>query len=290
MVAKRQDIERFLRFFAATIGSDAIDDWTPAVSKAFAAMLVSEVSAKTQKPLCATTVNRVMATLRTFARWVHKERAFLAGMPLTGVKPRTVDAPAWYGLTDRQVIRLKVACEQRQSFCVSKIQQPRLETAVFMVLLMTGMREHELVALDVHQYRERAFHEVKRKGAKVTKRINLHREAREALDTYIKEVRGALMPPSSGPIFVGRSGNRLTVHGVGYICGRLAKQASVNLPPEERFRLTPHMLRHTFLRRVADKHGIHVAQELSGNVGMREIFRYTKPSDADMVRTVEELF
>ena len=147
-----------------------------------------------------------------------------------------------------------------------------------------------LVGLDMHQYRERALHEVKRKGAKVTKRINLHREAREARDIYIEEVRDASEGGPSGPVFVGRSGRRLTVHGVGYICSRLARQASVSLPEAERFRLTPHMLRHTFLRRVADKHGIHVAQELSGNVGMREIFRYTKPSDADMARTVEELF
>jgi integrase/recombinase XerD len=50
------------------------------------------------------------------------------------------------------------------------------------------------------------------------------------------------------------------------------------------------MFRHTFLKRIADKHGVHVAQELSGNTSIREIFRYTKPSEEERDQHVEELF
>lgn len=51
-----------------------------------------------------------------------------------------------------------------------------------------------------------------------------------------------------------------------------------------------HMLRHTFLKKVTDKHGVHFAQELSGNVSIKEIFRYAKPSQDEMQSTIEELF
>lgn len=58
----------------------------------------------------------------------------------------------------------------------------------------------------------------------------------------------------------------------------------------ESFQLTPHMLRHTFLNRVADKHGIHVAQQMSGNVSGQEIFRYTKPSQDEVDETAEAIY
>ena len=50
------------------------------------------------------------------------------------------------------------------------------------------------------------------------------------------------------------------------------------------------MLRHTFLRRVADKHDVHVAQKMSGSVSIKEIFRYTQPSQAEVDNFAEEIF
>ncbi len=50
------------------------------------------------------------------------------------------------------------------------------------------------------------------------------------------------------------------------------------------------MLRHTFLKKVTDKHGMHFAQEISGNVSIKEILRYAKPSEDEMQETVELLF
>lgn len=68
------------------------------------------------------------------------------------------------------------------------------------------------------------------------------------------------------------------------ICKRISQ-----LTPE-RIKLTPHMLRHTFLKRVTDKHGIHIAQQLSGNVSVKEIFRYARPSYEESASVVENLF
>jgi integrase/recombinase XerD len=67
-------------------------------------------------------------------------------------------------------------------------------------------------------------------------------------------------------------------------------QANAYLSTNEKIKLTPHMLRHSFLKRVADKHGLHVAQNLSGNVSIKEIFRYTKPDNSERYTIVEELF
>jgi integrase/recombinase XerD len=38
------------------------------------------------------------------------------------------------------------------------------------------------------------------------------------------------------------------------------------------------------------RHGIHTAQEMSGNVSIKEVFRYTKPSQAEMEETAEGVY
>lgn len=62
------------------------------------------------------------------------------------------------------------------------------------------------------------------------------------------------------------------------------------LPEQEQFLFAPDKLRRTFLKKVTDKHGLHFAQELSGNVSIKEIFRYAKPIQEEIQSTIEELF
>ena len=284
-LAKRRDLEKFLSFFQEGIGHDRVDAWTPSVSRHFQNFLT--VSGRNGgEPLKATSVNRTMATVRHFGRWLHKQRPLLAGDPLAGVKDLVVDPPDWSGLTDVQILRLKAACDQRLRLCARMNQSPGLEAAVFFVLLHTGLRAGELAALDLSQYHHRGFHDVLRKGKRVSKKVPLPGEARKWLDSYIEDERGR----EPGALLLGRYGDRITAQGVALICSRIARQASAHLSEEERVKLTPHMLRHSFLKRVADKHGVHYAQRLSGNISIREVFRYTKPSDEEVAGDMESLF
>ena len=111
-------------------------------------------------------------------------------------------------------------------------------------------------------------------------------EARTFLDQYLetRELK------NNEPFFINRAWNRLNCRNVYRICQRVLKQALVFLPENEKFEFTPHKLRHTFLKKVTDKHGVHFAQELSGNVSIKEIFRYAKPSQEEMQETIEDLF
>ena len=140
---------------------------------------------------------------------------------------------------------------------------------------------------DTTQYHHRGLHDVlRRKNKKVTKKVPLPQEAREFLDKYLS-IRNA---QPDEPLFISRYGNRLATQDVYRICQRLLQQASTYLKDEEKFHFTPHKLRHTFLKRVADKHGIHFAQQMSGNVSIKEVFRYVKPGQSEIDQTVEELF
>lgn len=217
-----------------------------------------------------------------------KERPLLAGNPLEGVRDLQTDEPDWNGLTNTQVLRLKAAVEQRIKACTKANQNPWLEAAVFYLLLQTGLRESELVALNLGQYHHKGLHQVLRtKNKRVSQKITVPQDARIMLENYLSKRSD---PGNDEPLLLSRYGRRLKTQDVFRICKRLAKQSATFLESGQQFRFTPHMLRHTFLKKVTDCHGVHFAQQLSGNVSIREIFRYAKPSQVEVALTVEELF
>ncbi len=101
----------------------------------------------------------------------------------------------------------------------------------------------------------------------MSSKVPLPQEAREYLDQYLASRE---FNPSE-PLFINRAGNRLNCRNVYRLCQRVVDQALLFLPDDEKFEFTPHKLRHTFLKKVTDKHGVHFAQELSGNVSIKEI-------------------
>ncbi len=262
--AKKKDMEKFINFFELEVGHDHVDNWTLAVSKQFQKMLCKMISEKSGKVYKATTVNRVMATIRHVGRWLHQKRPLLAGDPMTQVKDMQTDAPDWNGLTSKQLMRLKSACEQRIKSCDRKNQNPLLETAVFYTLLGTGLRASELVTLNVYQYQNKGLHDVVRhKSKRVISKAPIPQEARDFLDQYIE----SKSPDAEEPLFISRYGTRLKGLDIYRICQRVLIQALAFLPESEKFDFTPHKLRHTFLKKVTDKHGVHFAQVMSGNLG-----------------------
>ncbi|HGK7683335.1 TPA: tyrosine-type recombinase/integrase [Legionella pneumophila] len=183
---QKKDLSKFIHFFEIEVGDDVVDNWTPAVSKQFQKNLCKTILEKTGKPYISTSINRTMATIRHVGRWLHQQRPLLAGDPLSQVKDLKTDAPDWSGLTSRQLMRLKSACEQRIKGGTRKNQNPRMETALFYVLMGTGLRESEVVSLNVGQYRQRGLYEVLRhKSKRVSHKIPLPQETRVYLDSYL---------------------------------------------------------------------------------------------------------
>src|SRR4051812_27822040 len=70
--AKKRDFQLFLSYFAKTMRSDSIDDWTRSVTRGFQTWLLHE--GNNGKPYAPTSVNRTMATIRHAARWIRARR------------------------------------------------------------------------------------------------------------------------------------------------------------------------------------------------------------------------
>ena len=288
--AKRADLGMFLSFFYNTLLSYNIDLWTPSISRSFQTHLLTTKS-KNGETFKASSVNRVMSSIKHLSNWINKKRGFKAGSPFEQVKIIDLDEPKWNGLTDNQITRLKGACDIRLKAKARDHQNPLRETAVFYILLYTGLRAAELASLNYEQYHHRGFHNVVRsKSHRISTKVPLPSDAAKYLDLYLEDrkLKAGLSPQE--PLITTRYGNRISTTDIYRICERIGKQANVFLPEGSRFHITPHMLRHTFLRRVADKHDVHVAQKMSGSVSIKEIFRYTQPSQAEVDNFAEEIF
>jgi site-specific recombinase XerD len=119
-------------------------------------------------------------------------------------------------------------------------------------LLHTGLRVSELVGLDLGQYTGKHFANVQRKGRKVTARVFLPTQARAVLDRYLDEIRGR----GKGPLFLAKGGGRMLRQNVEDLLKVLANQANAQLDDDEKIHLCAHILRHTMLRKTAEKHSV----------------------------------
>ena len=284
--AKMQDLERFLEYFERAMRSDDKQLWTRSVSEGFWKDLQKRRSDRTGKKLAPTTVNRIMATLRTAARWIHSHEPFVAGNPVERIKDISTPEPVWQGLTDIEMVRMKAAADQLVTLSVAANQWPKRDYALFHVLYATAMRVTELTSLDIDQYDGKYLRNVKRKGRNVTPEIFLVKSVREALDEYIDEERKR----DEGPLFRSRTGKALAIQQVDYVLKKIAGQANATLPEKERIHAHPHILRHTMLRRVREEKGLAFAIEYAGHVSEKYIRRYTMPSREEKEATLEELF
>ena len=136
------------------------------------------------------------------------------------------------------------------------------------------------------QYRRRALHNIQRNGDPITDGIPLSSDACEALAAYSNEERTA----GRGPLFQSKNGKRLAQQDVDYLLQAVAGQANSRLPAKKHIEVSPHVLRHTALRKWTEKKGVRFAQKIAGHASDRYIWRYVTPSESDDQEAVDELW
>jgi integrase/recombinase XerC len=175
--------------------------------------------------------------------------------------------------------------EQRRLLRIGERAKAR-DRAIVVVLLYTGLRLAELVALDVDDVKMSA-----RKGLVVVRsgkgdayrEVPLNALVRQVLDEWIGE-RRSMLADTDGEraLFVGRSGRRLSKRSVDDVVRGLGRDAGVAL--------SAHILRHTFLTRmVRQGSDLVLVAELAGHRRLETTRRYSLPSDIDRLLAVENL-
>ena len=109
-------------------------------------------------------------------------------------------------------------------------------------------------------------------------------EGRKAVEEWLKE-RG----DTPGPLFTTARRQRLGRKQLYEVLKRVERQSNTHLPVKERFTVSPHVLRHTFLRKLAETRGVQYAKEVSGHKTDRYIWRYVKPDQQTLAEAIDEL-
>ncbi len=185
-----------------------------------------------QQGLKATTLNRRLAWLKQYAAWGEQQGAITAEMRQ---RIKTVPIQRKQQLAPRSLS----SREARKLLKEVKVRGNPRDDAIISVLLYTGLRVGELVALaldDVTLSERKGTIQVRADVAKGGKEraVPVPKKAREALQVYIA-VRS---PENNGALFIGRQGP-LSAEGVAAIVRKYAAWSRLES-------VTPHVLRHSF--------------------------------------------
>ena len=179
------------------------------------------------------TINRMLATIRCFYRFLNLEGECLIVNPASGIKISKPQTKLPEILTGSEVeLLLSQPDPTELKGCRDK--------AMLELLYATGIRVSELIELNVEDVNLQVgiLH---CRGAKHERVIPIYDEAVKAIDDYLKRVRGVLILDYSDTIlFTNMNGSKMTRQGFWKIIKNYTRQANI------RKDITPHTLRHSF--------------------------------------------
>jgi integrase/recombinase XerC len=237
--------------------SDVVD-----VRRVDVAVLRRFLSAETDRGLAKTSLARLVASVRSFFKWMRKERIVLAN-PAEGLrapkKRRTLPEP----LTQTEIERL-LAAPGADGWMAARAR------AVVEVLYSGGIRVGEMQKLDLTDV-DLASGVMHVRGKRKKERLAfLGPPARSALERYLALRQVELGPIAASALFVNNRGRRLSVRGLERVVDGQLKRAGLA------GRGTPHTLRHSFATHMLDAGAdLRSVQELLGHSDLATTQIYT---------------
>ena len=226
-----------------------------------------------------TTVARKISALRTFYKYLYRERVVEAN-PVSGVSApkKTKSLPKFLDKEEIEQILNNVNIESPSGF---------RNRAILELLWATGMRISELSGLNFGDL-NLEHNEIKVFGKGSKERIVLISErAKQYLERYIHTARRLVakdFPPppqeENSPVFINNTGYRLNPKTIRNVINSIAEK--ISLPKK----VTPHMFRHSFATYLIENGAdLRVVQELLGHASISNTQIYTHISTKHLTDT-----
>lgn len=313
---QRRDIERFIRFMIKETGDDQKVNWSPRLSRSFKDFLVNTYRVqktdnrgeekKTRRAWSDRTINRMMAHLKTWAKWIHKLMPFPLGNPMHKMKQQPVGIgleieraltpderrrlldyadrlPETEGRSrDRHRYRKQNPVERprRKSF------RPYRDRAIIYTLIETGMRRQAVTKIDLDNIDGKRIKVLEKGGHSHTYTISI--EGLTAIKDYIENERSldnetwqspALFLPASSRT---NAKERLSTWTINKIWNTTAQKAGVKGK-------TPHSARHAMGIHVIEKTGNPAAvQRQLGHKNVAYSLQYTRISEKKLYEVLND--
>ena len=216
------------------------------------------------------TTARKIASLRTFYRFLHRER-IIETNPAAGVSsPKKA----------KSLPEFLTADEINTVLNGIKIDTPAgyRNRTILELLYASGMRVSELCGLNFEDLNLEE-NEIKVYGKGAKERIVLISErAEEFLKNYIKTARflicGEKNPAQDAPVFVNKTGYRLQSQSVRHAVKSITE--NIELPKH----ISPHVFRHSFATKMLENGAdLRIVQELLGHASISNTQIYTHVSN-----------
>ncbi len=226
-----------------------------------------------------TTVARKISALRTFYKYLYRERVVEAN-PVAGVSApkKTKSLPKFLDKEEIEQILNNVNIESPSGF---------RNRAILELLWATGMRISELSGLNFGDL-NLEHNEIKVFGKGSKERIVLISErAKQYLERYIHTARRLVakdFPPppqeENSPVFINNTGYRLNPKTIRNVINSIVEK--ISLPQK----VTPHMFRHSFATYLIENGAdLRVVQELLGHASISNTQIYTHISTKHLTDT-----
>ncbi|MCD7780669.1 MAG: tyrosine recombinase XerC [Candidatus Gastranaerophilales bacterium] len=223
-----------------------------------------------------TTTARKIASLRTFCRYLYREK-IIETNPALGVHApkRGKNLPEF--LTENEI---------EQVLNNIKMESPAgyRNRTILELLYATGMRISELSSLNFENLNLEE-NEIKVFGKGAKERIVLvSKRAQNFLETYIKTVRFLIFkedsPSLKSPVFINKTGYRLQPQSVRLAIKEVMER--IELPKH----VTPHVFRHSFATKLLENGAdLRIVQELLGHSSISNTQIYTHVSTERLKQT-----
>jgi len=227
------------------------------------------------------TWNRRRISLSVFCEYAVSSGC-LAYNPFSGVeRAEQVELPPrWLARGELQRIQRQLELAVNGAKTSAWRTQALRDQAIVSMMIYAGLREGELVALDIAdlEINERSGRVTIRRGKGEKRRIlPLSAEARRAVRLMLED-SGRV----SGPLFISKHGERLGVRTVQRLVAELGRLAGVDC--------TPHALRHSFAKRLLDEQTpLTVVSKLLGHSRLETTARYVQPGWSDFELAVSRI-
>ncbi|MDI6776404.1 MAG: tyrosine recombinase XerC [Syntrophales bacterium] len=270
-----RQFKAFLEMNHITAGKNMGEDLSGVDHTVVKAFLGSLYRAKVKK----VTISRKVAALRSFFKYLLREgRIKVNPAELVQVPPPERYIPAFLSV-DEMFTLLAVQFKQDASGLRDR--------AIIELFYSSGIRLSELTGLNLGDIDfNRGLMKIRGKGKK-ERIVPVGEPALLATKNYLEKrdelLKGMRGNASESPIFISRSGSRLTTRSVARILNRYVLLSGINR------KISPHTLRHTFATHLMDAGAdLRAIQELLGHESLSTTQKYTSVSVSRLMEVYDK--
>lgn len=297
-----RDLNYFLKFMQNECGNDNPDNWTPRLSADYKNYLRECINTKGERRWGDRTINRMTATLKTFAKWLNKHRPFVLGNPMEKIKTLATASLLEIdkAITNQERRRILDAADilietgglskDRKRYKTAetatrpkrKNYRPWRNRAIIYCLTETGMRRAAITKLRIEDidFNSRTIKALEK--GDIFHEYSISREGINAIRDYIEKERG------DDEIYYGKATLFLPAGGTQNKTGILNPNAINEIWDHicEKARVinrTPHSARHAMGRHIIAKTGnIAAVQRQLGHKNAAYSIQYSRVTKEEM--------